>query len=84
MQQEPLERKMLFGPRQSHVDTGHSTCAALLLQLSAVFLFLFHSDTFFSWEDMGHILWTLSQKAKEQTSEHSYLVRHATAVAVML
>lgn len=50
----------MFGPRQSHVDTGHSTCAALLLQLSAGFLFLFHSDTYFSWVDMGHILWTLS------------------------
>jgi len=45
---EALEQKMLFGPRQSHVDTDtrHSTCAAVLLQRCAVFLFLFHSATF--------------------------------------
>jgi len=55
-----VERKMLFGLRQSHVDTSHNMCAALLLQLSAVFLFLFHSDTYFSREDVGHILWTVA------------------------
>jgi len=69
---ETLEQKMLFGPRESHVDTGHSTYAAVLLHFSAVFLFLFHSDTFFSWEDMGHILWTLSQK--KQKSRHQNTV----------